>query len=132
MKSSISAAAVVATALLSAAVPAAYAEPSAKAAEASPENGGRIYGSAFDGYRPYSDQPVLSWREANDRVGQIGGWRTYAKEAYSSTPSATHQGHGDASTAQPATAPASAAAPRPSPEAAPQGTHHNHGAHKTR
>ncbi|PUE58551.1 hypothetical protein B9Z44_02405 [Limnohabitans curvus] len=39
------------------------------------------YQSAISGYKSYSDQKVLSWREANDRVGQIGGWRAYAKEA---------------------------------------------------
>ena len=31
-------------------------------------------------YKAYADQPVQSWREANDEVGRIGGWRTYAKE----------------------------------------------------
>lgn len=38
------------------------------------------YRSAFDGYRPFSEQPLDSWREANDRVGQIGGWQAYARE----------------------------------------------------
>lgn len=38
------------------------------------------YHSAIAGYQPYADQPVQSWREANDRVGRIGGWRAYAKE----------------------------------------------------
>lgn len=39
------------------------------------------YRSTFDGYRNHADQPVGSWREANDRVGRIGGWRAYALEA---------------------------------------------------
>lgn len=39
------------------------------------------YVSAFRNYQPYADQPVQPWREANDRVGQIGGWRVYAREA---------------------------------------------------
>lgn len=39
------------------------------------------YVSPLRTYRPYADQPVESWREANDRVGRIGGWRAYAKEA---------------------------------------------------
>ena len=43
--------------------------------------GGPAYRSAFDGYRHHADQPVGSWREANDRVGRIGGWRAYAREA---------------------------------------------------
>ncbi len=38
------------------------------------------YSSAIGAYQTYADQQVQSWREANDRVGQIGGWRAYAKE----------------------------------------------------
>jgi len=44
------------------------------------------YTSAIGTYQAYEDQPVQSWREANDRVGQIGGWRTYAKEARTAKP----------------------------------------------
>jgi hypothetical protein len=29
--------------------------------------------SAFDGYRPYRDEPLNSWREVNDEVGRVGG-----------------------------------------------------------
>ena len=43
--------------------------------------GAPAYRSAFDGYRRHADQPVGSWQEANDRVGRIGGWRAYAREA---------------------------------------------------
>lgn len=39
------------------------------------------YTSALATYRGYTDQTVQSWSEANDRVGRIGGWRAYAKEA---------------------------------------------------
>jgi hypothetical protein len=42
---------------------------------------GPVYRSAFDGYRAFTDQPVLSWRESNDLVGRIGGWKAYAREA---------------------------------------------------
>jgi hypothetical protein len=38
------------------------------------------YVSPLRAYKAYTDQPVESWREANDRVGRIGGWRAYAKE----------------------------------------------------
>ena len=38
------------------------------------------YKSAISTYHPYTDQQVQSWREANDLVGRIGGWRAYAKE----------------------------------------------------
>lgn len=36
--------------------------------------------SALEGYQPYAEQEVRSWREANDLVGRIGGWRAYARE----------------------------------------------------
>ncbi len=64
------------------------------------------YSSAIGAYQAYGDQQVQSWREANDRVGQIGGWRAYAKEittgkpasvkgaAPSSNPHAGHHGGG--------------------------------------
>ena len=42
---------------------------------------GVIYRSALQGYRPYADTEPGSWIESNDRVGRIGGWRVYAKEA---------------------------------------------------
>lgn len=42
---------------------------------------GASYSSAFEGYRRFSDQPVGSWRQANDTVRQIGGWQAYAREA---------------------------------------------------
>ena len=38
------------------------------------------YRSAISAYQGYTDQPVQSWREANDQVGRIGGWRAYARE----------------------------------------------------
>lgn len=44
------------------------------------------YSSPIGAYQGYADQPVQSWREANDRVGQIGGWRAYAKEIKSGEP----------------------------------------------
>lgn len=44
------------------------------------------YVSPLRGYKPYADQPVESWREANDRVGRLGGWRAYAKEIQTGVP----------------------------------------------
>ncbi len=38
------------------------------------------YESTLVGYRAWTDQPVQSWREANERVGSIGGWRAYSRE----------------------------------------------------
>lgn len=40
-----------------------------------------IYRSTLSDYRAFSDEKVGSWKEANDKVGGIGGWRAYAKEA---------------------------------------------------
>ncbi|MDP2818903.1 MAG: hypothetical protein Q8O29_11650 [Polaromonas sp.] len=37
--------------------------------------------SALESYRPYTEEKTASWKEANDTVGRIGGWRAYAKEA---------------------------------------------------
>ncbi len=47
------------------------------------------YSSPIKAYQGYEDQPVQSWRKANDRVGQIGGWRAYAKEARTEAPAPT-------------------------------------------
>jgi hypothetical protein len=45
-----------------------------------PSAEGLTYRSALANYRPYSAQQVRPWRESNDNVGRIGGWRAYAKE----------------------------------------------------
>ena len=39
------------------------------------------YRSAMEGYKPYTDEKVIDWKQANDSTGRIGGWREYAKEA---------------------------------------------------
>lgn len=44
------------------------------------------YASPLRAYKAYAGQPVESWREANDRVGRIGGWRAYAKEIQAGEP----------------------------------------------
>lgn len=46
-----------------------------------PQASTSTYRSAFEGYRPYTDDKLLNWQEANDSTGRIGGWRTYAREA---------------------------------------------------
>ncbi|MFZ5567862.1 MAG: hypothetical protein ACOY95_12770 [Pseudomonadota bacterium] len=58
------------------------------------------YTSPLNGYQAYTDQPVQSWQEANDNVGRIGGWRTYAREARTAEPAKdgasappAHEGH---------------------------------------
>lgn len=49
------------------------------------------YKSSFNDYVPYSEQSIESWRKANERVEQIGGWRAYAREAHDSQSSSTSQ-----------------------------------------
>lgn len=39
------------------------------------------YTSPIADYQPFVDEKITSWKSANDKVGQIGGWRAYAKEA---------------------------------------------------
>lgn len=49
--------------------------------------------SAFDGYKPYTDEPTLEWRQANELTAQIGGWRAYAREAAQTGEPDPHAGH---------------------------------------
>ena len=66
------------------------------------------YRSALEGYQRYSEEKMVPWREANDAVGKIGGWRAYAKEAAEGP---GHQGHvGYASPAASAPKPAASQA----------------------
>ena len=37
--------------------------------------------SALAAYRRLADDPPVPWREANERVTRIGGWRSYLREA---------------------------------------------------
>jgi len=39
------------------------------------------YQSAFDDYRPYTEQATGDWKTINATAAKIGGWRVYAKEA---------------------------------------------------
>ena len=53
-----------------------------------------VHRSALSSYRRTGgeDPPATAWREANDTVGRIGGWRAYAREAQagaSTAPSAS-------------------------------------------
>ena len=55
----------------------AQASPTPGVVQASPP----AYRSAFEGYKPYTDDKLLDWKGANDNTGRIGGWRVYAREA---------------------------------------------------
>ena len=50
------------------------------------------YRSSFSRFRAFSDDKPVFWREANDAVARIGGWRVYAREAQQ--PEATPSGMG--------------------------------------
>ena len=65
------------------------AQPSAQAAKSDPLDPKAsvpttAYESSFFQYRRLGDETVVSWREANDTVTRIGGWRVYTREAQQS------------------------------------------------
>lgn len=60
------------------------------------------YRSPLPSGRPTAQLPPGGWREANDTVARIGGWRAYAREAAAQPPSSAastprsadgHDGH---------------------------------------
>ena len=51
-----------------------------------PQAASTAYRSAFEGYQPYTDEKIAPWKESNDNVGRIGGWREYAKQAAQAAP----------------------------------------------
>ncbi|MCE2690978.1 MAG: hypothetical protein LW862_14310 [Rubrivivax sp.] len=69
------------------------------------------YASPLAGYRRLGDDKRVSWKDANETVNRIGGWRVYTREA---------QQPGAAGSA-----PAAGAVPAPAAGAAPA-----HGGHK--
>ena len=40
-----------------------------------------VYRSVLQDYRPHAEAEVGKWLDTNDRVGRIGGWRAYARQA---------------------------------------------------
>lgn len=40
------------------------------------------YVSPLRDYRAFADEPIASWRAANETVRRIGGWQAYSREAY--------------------------------------------------
>ena len=40
-----------------------------------------VHQSAFAAYRAHSEVVPIGWKQANDTVSRIGGWRAYAREA---------------------------------------------------
>ena len=90
----------------------------------SPEAGAldNMYQPPLAGYQPFTGENVISWQEANEEVGRIGGWRAYARE--SQQPGATKPAASGGAAAAPAPA---AAAPSTAPATpAGHGGHQNH------
>lgn len=44
------------------------------------------YKSAFEGYQAFKETEVKDWSTVNQLVGEIGGWRVYAREPGQETP----------------------------------------------
>ena len=76
------------------------------------------YQSSFTQYHPLGDARPIAWREANDTVARIGGWRVYAREAQQPEP------------APPAKAPAPTPAATPAEISKPMPMPQGHGGHK--
>lgn len=69
---------------------------------AEPATPGQAVSVPFEAYQRWRDEPLVDWRTANDRVGEIGGWRTYLREAQpQGDDAAGHDDHGAADTGEP-------------------------------
>ena len=56
-----------------------------------------VYQSSFQNYQRYSASDIKTWKQANDTVKDIGGWREYAKEIAEDSdtkPSSANPSHG--------------------------------------
>jgi hypothetical protein len=69
-------------------------ESTAHAAEAEPEAEPAAL-TPFKQYQSWRDEPLQDWRQANEQVGEIGGWRTYLRESQPAEKGVDqgHQGH---------------------------------------
>lgn len=109
---------------------AAQAQPAATAARPDPLDPKASvptlrYESSFAQYRRLGEEKPVSWRDANDTVTRIGGWRVYAREAQQPDPAPT-----TAPTFAPAAAPAAKPADTP-PATKPIPMPAAHGGHKS-
>ena len=84
--------------LLALQLPAAFATPEAPPPRPLPQDPSAavpplVYRPALQHYRPLPELQLQPWRESNERVARIGGWRAYAREAQqgASAPAAAHQ-----------------------------------------
>lgn len=82
------------------------------------------YESVFRGYRPFTDERVVSWRATNDLVQKLGGWRAFARDKVPDIPPVTapaEESVPKSPETAPAERPASKAPVTPSPPAKPGG-----------
>ena len=67
------------------------------ATQAMPKEVGMAPASPLGLYQKWRDEPVSDWIESNNRVGTIGGWRTYLRDAQpgdGAAESNSHSQHG--------------------------------------
>lgn len=97
-----------------------------------------VHASPFARYRSAHDVSVGSWKDANDLVTRIGGWRAYSREAHAPEPPAAPPLAGSSPAPLPPAPPPPAAtvpapvpgpAPAPAPAPAPSGPGPGHGTH---
>lgn len=86
------------------------------------------YSSSLAQHRSGGDAKPLSWKEANDAVARIGGWRVYAREAQQPDPASTAKPATEAPVPNPAAMPANPAQTRPAGPTGPS----SHGGHSGR
>lgn len=79
-------------------------------------------------YRPATTPEPGGWREANDAVTRIGGWRSYLREAHAPEPAASAASAPPAAASAPVATPPAAPA-RPAAEPATRPKEHRHGTH---
>lgn len=95
----------------------AWAQSPARPDPADPRIAGTAlrYESVFSGYRPFTDEKVVSWRATNDLVQKLGGWKAFANDKVPDVP--------------PVAAPAEAPARKSSAPAAEPAKKHDSGGH---
>lgn len=87
------------------------------------------YSSSLAQHRSGGDAKPLSWKEANDAVARIGGWRVYAREAQQPDPVSTAKPATEAPMPNPAALPANPAQAKPAGPTGPS-SHGGHSGHK--
>ena len=87
------------------------------------------YSSSLAQHRSGGDAKPIPWKEANDAVARIGGWRVYAREAQQSEPAGAAKPATAAPMPNPAAMPAEPAQTQPAGPAGPS-SHGGHSGHK--